>query len=131
VKHPAPNPAGTSGTHWQAAREGRLALPWCASCARYHWPVRAACPHCGGVPVWRDASGTGTIAAWSIVRRAVNPELADATPYVIAFVELDEGVRIFTNIVDCDLDSVKVGQKVKVVFKPSEGGGKLACFTPV
>jgi uncharacterized OB-fold protein len=50
--------------------------------------------------------------------------------YVIAYVTLDEGVSMLTNIVDVDAAKVKVGQRVKVVFKPSDGGGKLPCFTP-
>ena len=50
---------------------------------------------------------------------------------VVAYVTLDEGVSMMTNIVDVDPGKVKVGQRVKVVFKPSEGGGKLPCFTPV
>lgn len=119
MKHPAPNPGGTSAAHWQAAGEGRLALPYCTSCTRFHWPVRAACPHCGATPTWRDASGAGSIASWSIVRRAVNPELKDAAPYVIAFIDLDEGVRLFTNIIDAQLDLLRVGLRVRCRFEPA------------
>lgn len=117
MKHPAPNPGGTSAAHWQAAGEERLALPYCASCARFHWPVRAVCPHCGAAPTWRDAGGGGRIASWSIVRRAVNPELKDAAPYVVAFVDLDEGVRLFTNIVDAQPEALRAGLRVRCRFE--------------
>jgi len=52
-------------------------------------------------------------------------------PYAIAYVTLAEGPTMMTNIVDCDLDAIKIGQKVKVVFKPSEGGPPVPCFAPV
>ena len=103
--------------HWKAAAEERLALPYCTACARFHWPARAACPHCGGDTTWRDGGGRGTLASWSVVRRAVNPELKDAAPYVVAFVELDEGVRLFTNIVDAQLDVLRAGLRVRCRFE--------------
>ena len=59
-----------------------------------------------------EAKGTGTIYSFSVMRTK--------EPYAVAYVELDEGVRVFTNIVDCDLDTLKIGQKVKVVWKPTK-----------
>jgi uncharacterized OB-fold protein len=52
-------------------------------------------------------------------------------PYALAYVTLDEGVTMMTNIVDCDLDKIKIGQAVRLVFKPSEGGPPVPMFTPV
>ena len=117
MKHPSPNPGGTSAAHWKAAGEERLALPYCELCARFHWPVRAKCPHCSARPTWRNASGAGRIASFSIVRRAVNPELKNEAPYVVAYVELDEGVRLFTNIVDVDPEAVRTGLGVRCRFE--------------
>jgi uncharacterized protein len=128
MKHPAPNAAGTSAAHWKAAGEKRLALPYCASCARFHWPVRVACPHCGQEPSWRDVEGTGRIASFSVVHRAVNPELKDDAPYVVAFIELDERVRIFSNVVDVDPQSITTGMRVRCRF---EGTLDPAVFVPV
>lgn len=71
-----------------------------------------------------EAKGSGTIYTCSVLRRGV-PE-----PYCIAYVTLEEGVSMLTNIVDCDLDAVRIGQKVKVVFKPSESGAPVPMFTP-
>jgi len=70
------------------------------------------------------AKGTGEIYTYSITRRA------GPIPYCIAYVTLDEGVKMITNIIDCDLDTIKVGQKVKVIFKKSEGGVSMPMFTP-
>ena len=55
---------------------------------------------------------------------------AGPIPYALAYVALDEGVTMLTNIVDCDLDSVHIGQRVRVCFKPADGGGVVAMFTP-
>jgi uncharacterized OB-fold protein len=119
MKHPTPNARGTSAAHCQAAGEGRLAVPYCGSCARFHWPPRAACPHCGGALTWRDASGTGKLVSWSVVHRAVHPELKDAAPYIVAFVELDEGPRLFTNVVGTPPEALRVGQRVRCRFEPA------------
>lgn len=121
MKHPAPRANSTSAAHFAAAREGRLALPFCQSCSKFHWPLRAHCPHCKGrdEPVWRQAGGTGTVAAYSTVVRAVNPELGDDAPYVIAFVELDEGVRLLTNIVGAKPEEVRCGLRVRCRFEAS------------
>ena len=51
-------------------------------------------------------------------------------PYAIAYVTLEEGVTMMTNIVDCDLGAIRIGQRVKVVFKPTEGGPPVPMFTP-
>ena len=51
-------------------------------------------------------------------------------PYALAYVTLDEGVTMMTNIVDCDLDAIRIGQRVRVAFKPSEGGPPVPMFTP-
>ena len=73
---------------------------------------------------WVEAKGTGTIYSVSVMERA--PE-----PYAIGYVELDEGPRIVTNFVDCDLKTLKIGQKVQVTFRPTEGGEyQLPVFKP-
>lgn len=119
MKHPAPRRESPWAFQFQAAKDGRFVLPHCAGCQRHHWPAQARCPHCGGETVWQQASGRGRIASYSVVVRAVNPELKDDAPYVIAFVELDEGVRIFTNIVGAPPDTLQVGQRVRCRFEPS------------
>jgi uncharacterized OB-fold protein len=139
MKHPTPNPAGTSAPHWQAAGDAHLALPdaplalpYCESCRRFHWPARARCPQCHGEITWRHASGLGSIATFSIVRRAVNPELAADTPYVVAFVDLDEGVRLFTNIVDAQPDALEVGMRVRCRFEATlDAALHIPVFAPV
>ena len=109
-------------------QKAELLIKQCDSCGEYHYYPRVLCPHCmSDKTKWIEAKGTGSIYTYSVMRRGV--------PYAIAFVELDEGPRMMTNIVDCDLDTVQINQKVKVVFKQSgdqeNPGSFIPCFTPV
>jgi len=111
--------------YFAAAAEGRLMIGKCGGCGAVHHYPRGLCPYCFSDRVTLvQARGTGTIYTYSITRRA------GPIPYCIAYVTLDEGVTLMTNIVDCDLDSVKIGQKVKVVFKKSENGTAVPMFAP-
>jgi uncharacterized OB-fold protein len=108
---------------WDAAADGRFVVPKCTTCGRIHWYPRAICPFCfSDKTEWQLASGKGRIYSYSVMRRT--PE-----PYAIAYVTLEEGTTMLTNIVDCDFDALKVGQNVKLVFKPSEGGPPIPMFT--
>ena len=108
-----------------AAHKGVLRLRRCTDCKKPHWYPRPVCPFCMGDTEWIDATGAGTIYSVSVTRRA------GPIPYAIAYVTLDEGVTMLTNICDCDLDTLRIGQRVKVCFKPAEGKGVVAMFTPV
>ena len=80
---------------------------------------------------WIQASGRGTVYSFSIARQGQErPEFRDVGPYVLAYVELEEGPRIITNIVDCEPESVKIGQKVTVVFHDTGKGISLPRFRP-
>jgi uncharacterized OB-fold protein len=118
-------PTPGSEPYWEGAKEGKLLLRTCKDDGKPHYYPREICPYTFSTNLeWREAKGTGTIYTYSIMHAA-------KPPYVIAYVTLDEGVSMMTNIVDCDPKTVKIGQKVKVVFKPTENGGKIPCFTPV
>jgi uncharacterized OB-fold protein len=109
---------------WDAAAQGKLLIKKCSACGEFHYYPRAMCPFCfSDRTEWHTASGRGTIYSFSITRRA-------PVPYAIAYVTLDEGVTMMTNIVDCDLDAIRIGHKVSLVFKPSDGGPPVPMFTP-
>ena len=123
MRDPAMNPGDEP--YFQAAAEGKLLLKKCNECGEVHHYPRALCPFCWSQKVeWVQAKGTGEIYTYSITRRG------GPVPYCIAYVTLDEGPRMLTNIVDCDLDSIKIGQRVKVTFKKTEGGASVPCFAP-
>ena len=112
--------------YFDAAAEGKLLIKKCADCGKFHHYPRSLCPYCFSDKVqWVQAKGTGEIYTYSVTRRGT------AIPYCIAYVTLDEGVRMMTNIVDCDLDTIRIGQKVKVVFKKTEAGMAVPVFAPI
>jgi len=113
--------------YWEASQQGKLLIKKCDSCSEYHYYPRVNCPHCQSDQTsWVEAKGTGSVYTYSVMRHGV--------PYAIAFVELDEGPKMMTNIVDCDLDAIHISQRVKVVFKQTGAEDKLGpfvpCFTP-
>jgi uncharacterized protein len=120
----APQPNPETQAFWDAAAEGKLLIKKCNGCGQVHFYPRDNCPFCfSDKTEWQQASGNGTVYTYSVMRRA-------PVPYAIAYVTLAEGPTMMTNIVDCDLNSIKVGQAVKLVFKPSDGGPPVPCFAP-
>jgi hypothetical protein len=121
---PAPKPDAETKVFWDAAAEGKLLIKRCRACGEPHYYPRALCPFCLSADTeWTEARGTGTLYSFSAMRRA-------SVPYAIAYVTLDEGVTMMTNIVDCDLDRIACGARVRLVWKPSEGGPPVPMFTP-
>ena len=121
---PAPQPSPDTTPFWDAAAKGTLLLKHCRACGQAHYYPRPLCPMCfSDATEWRPAAGTGTIYSYSVMRRA-------EVPYAIAYVTLDEGITMMTNLVDCDFDALRIGQRVKVVFSETEGGPPVPTFTP-
>ena len=112
--------------YFDGAREGKLMIKYCKSCSKPHFYPRTLCPFCFGDTEWKQAKGTGTIYSFSFMPKAT------PNPYCIAYVTLDEGVTMMTQIADCDLATVKIGQKVSVVFKPTTAeGAPVPMFKPI
>ena len=109
---------------WDATAEGKLLLKKCNACGEIHYYPRSICPFCfSDDTVWIEASGKGIIYSYSVIRRA-------EVPYVIAYVTLQEGPTMMTNIIDCDIDSVRIDMAVKVSFVDTGEGTALPMFTP-
>ena len=123
-KIPAPRVLPESQAFWTAADEGRLLIKKCRACGEVHHYPRDICPHCLSADTeWLQAAGTGTIYSFSTMGKG------DAA-YTLAFVTLQEGITVMTNLVDCDVSAVVIGQPVKVLFKPTDGGHAVPMFTP-
>lgn len=116
---------------WAGTTQGKLLLERCPDCQAVIWYPRGGyCPACGGMSATAfEAAGTGTVYTFTIVHRAL-AEYAEVTPFVIAYVELDEGPRIMTNIVDCDPSAVLIGMPVRAVFHDTGQGAAVYRFAP-
>jgi len=102
--------------YWAALAGGRLELPVCDACGHHIWYPRSTCPVCqhDGV-TWTELSGRGTVYARTLLHKAMGPWSA-ATPFVVAYVELDEGPRVLTNVIGDDPGAVEIGTAVTAVF---------------
>jgi len=129
---PAPAPFVFPETErfWSAAKAGRLELPFCKACNHAIWYPKAFCSACGTVDIeWRQASGEGVIYSFTEVHRGEGP-YREVGSFVLALVDLDEGARVLTNIVDAEPADLAIGQRVRVVFHDASETAALPRFVP-
>ena len=129
---PAPPPMVNPETKefWAATAQGRLLLKRCLDCGSVIWYPRAICPECSSLYTeWFEASGRGQIYSYTVNHRGEGA-YKDSSPYVLAYVELDEGPRMMTNIVGADDAVLAVGLPVEVVFHDTGEGAALPRFRP-
>ncbi len=108
----------------RAADEGRLVFKRCRDCGKPHFYPRTICPFCmSDATEWQTASGKATLYTFSVMRRT-------EAPYAIAFVTLEEGVSMMTNIVDCDLDTLRIGQAMVLRWRHAEDRVPIPVFAP-
>ncbi|WP_454693433.1 Zn-ribbon domain-containing OB-fold protein [Achromobacter aegrifaciens] len=126
---PSPVSNADSAPYWEAARLGRLLIRKCRACGTWHFMPRYLCPHCWSSDLdWVEASGSGTVHSYSVVRRASEEAFAGRAPYVIAMVDLAEGPRMMSNIVGDDAMEVQIGDPVRVCFEERENGARVPQF---
>jgi uncharacterized protein len=117
---PIPNPF--TEPYWEACRQGRLIIRRCHSCDNAHHPPRPACPICWSDDVvWEEASGSGSLYSYSVVHENDLAPFSAGLPYAVAVVELAEGPRFMTTIIDSDIDDLRVGAPVAVTFVDRDG----------
>jgi uncharacterized OB-fold protein len=113
---PLPVPDGDTKPYWDAAKEHRLVIQRCQDCQQVIFYPRSVCPHCMSDRIaWIQASGKGTIYSFTVVHRAP-AQFVDGAPYVVALIDLAEGVRMMSNVVGCTPSAVRIGAAVEVEF---------------
>jgi len=129
---PLPRPTRATQPFWDGCQRGALVLPWCRGCGAAHFFPRDFCPRCLSPDLeWRPASGRGRVWSHSTVRLSFwGRAFDDALPYVVAIVELDEGVRLVSNVVGCLPEQVHIGLPVEVVFDAVTPEVTLPRFRP-
>ncbi len=115
---------------WDATKDHELKYQVCDDCGGVVWHPRRHCTHCTSLNLsWKTSKGEGTVYTYSIVRQNYHPAFRELIPYVVAWIDLDEGFRMLSNVVDVDPDQVSVGQRVRVRWLDQEGLA-LPAFTP-
>ncbi|MGZ8734536.1 MAG: Zn-ribbon domain-containing OB-fold protein [Acidimicrobiia bacterium] len=126
-----PSPDLETQPFWDAAKEGRLLIRHCTACDEYHFYPRPFCPSCWSEAVeWFDASGRATLYTWSVVYQNDLPPWPARVPYVAAVVDLAEGPRMQTNVVECEFDALADGMELEVVFQATSEDVTIPVFRP-
>jgi uncharacterized OB-fold protein len=127
-----PNVSVETKPFWDGCREGKFVVQYCTSCGKYQSYYRSFCCHCWeGVLEDRVASGFGEVWGVTVVYQNKTPGWENEVPYALAAVQLDEGVKYITNIVNCDPESVSVGDRVRVTFQVATDEITIPYFEPV
>ncbi|WP_267246494.1 Zn-ribbon domain-containing OB-fold protein [Streptomyces sp. PR69] len=114
----APEADDFTRPYWQAAAAGLLLVRRCRACARAHHYPREFCPHCWSEEVgWEQASGRATLYTWSVVHRNDLPPFGERVPYTAAVVDLAEGPRMMTEVVDCPEAQLRIGMALRADFR--------------
>ena len=131
VTKPVPEAQPWSEKFWEGTKQGKLLVQICKDCnARIFYP-RKVCPECwSGNLDWIEASGKASVHTFSTAYSMVEPKFMDELPYTIAYVDLDEGIRMMTRIVECQPEEIRFGMKVEVVFHERDGF-HLPYFRPI
>jgi hypothetical protein len=128
-----PLPVATEETrpYWESAKAHRLALPRCTACGRFRFPPTTFCPHClSDAGEWTPVSGRGSVYSFVIMHQVYDQAFKDDVPYNVAAVQLDEGPRLYTNLVEIANEAIRVGMPVSVVYEDVSAEITLVKFRP-
>jgi len=128
---PLPELTAEMAPFWEAARRHELVAQRCRGCGAHRWPARDLCSRClSREAEWVAVAGRGVLFSYAVMHQVYHPWFADQVPYAIAVVELAEGVRLVSNLVDCPLDRIRIGMPVEVVFEDVTAEVTLPKFRP-
>jgi uncharacterized OB-fold protein len=129
---PLPRIDEESRGFWEGLARHELWLQRCGECGELRFHPRALCPAClSAATRWVRASGRGTVYTYTVTHQNQAPGFRGELPYVLAVVELDEGVRMTTNVVGCPPDAVRIGMPVEIVYDDVTPEITLTKFRPV
>lgn len=131
-RKPVPRVDEESKGFWEACRRHELRIQRCRACGTHRYYPRAVCPSCLSSDVeWVLSSGRGTVYTFTVTYQNQAPGFRDELPYVLAYVTLDEGVRVLTNVVGCPVDQVVIGMPVEVTFEDVVDDVAIPRFKPL
>ena len=134
IKKPLPEITPTTQPFWEGTANGKLLIQRCSDCRSWVWCPRPACVECASEQLeWTSVSGRGHIFAFTVIREVIGRALRGFEkdiPYVTAWIDLEEGPRFCSNIVECPIEKVKIGMPVEVVFEEAGPGIFLPKFRP-
>lgn len=131
IVRPLPVPDPDTAPFWEGTKQHRLLIQHCSDCGAWRFPPSDLCYRCRSWNYeWEEVSGRGKVFSWVVVVHPVIKDLKEQVPYVVALVELEEGVRLPTNLVNVDPADVRADMPLKLTFQEIEGGFTLPVFEP-
>ncbi len=134
LERPLPHPlAPEAKQYWEGLKQDKLMLPQCKDCGKAHFYPRILCPHCHSRNLtWIEASGRGKLYAFEILHRSFNPAVKTPLPYVLAMIELEEGPRMLSNLINIKPDPalIRCDMPVQVVYQKQNDNFTLPFFQP-
>jgi hypothetical protein len=128
---PLPELTAENRPFWEACGEGRLSMQKCGACGHIRYPVSVICPECLSEQTkWVDLSGAGEVMARLVFHHVYHKAFAEDVPYNVVLVQLDEGPRMFSNVIGVPNDQVQVGMRVKVTFDSVTSDVAIPRFRP-
>ena len=129
---PLPKIEPDTQPYWEHLKAHRMHVQRCSACQRFYFPPSDYCPHCLSRDVaWTPVSGRGTVYSWVTMHRAYTPAYEDELPYNVSLVDLEEGARVWTNVIGCAPADVYCGMRVEVVYEDVNEEIALAKFRPI
>ncbi|HEX4668459.1 MAG TPA: OB-fold domain-containing protein [Solirubrobacterales bacterium] len=130
---PLPILTATNRPYWEAAARHEFQLQRCSACRSWIYPISVVCQSCGAQDdyVWTSLSGRATLSSWAVYRRAFAPFEPADVPYAVAEVELEEGVRLVSHVVDAEIAEYRAGLALRVAFRDLTPAISLVVFAPL
>ncbi len=119
---PVPTPDEDSRPYWEGINQGKFLFQRCETCGKPQFYSRSLCSHCQSSKLhWEEACGRARVASYTVVHRAPIRAFSGDTPYVLALIDLEEGIRLMCNVINCDAEAVSIGMPVTIVFQAIPG----------
>ena len=134
---PLPNITSEAKPFWDGLSEQKLLIPKCNKCNHLFMYPKAYCPNNGCFSddlSWEHVSGRGKVYSFTVVHRSADvrfQEIASQNPYVFALIELDEGPKLISNLINCEIDSIAIGASVQIIFEKINSDITLPKFAPL
>lgn len=128
---PLPQITREMAPFFEAARGHQLVVQRCRGCGTHRFPARDLCSRClSREAEWAPVSGRGTVFSWAVMHQVYHPGFATEVPYAVVVIELEEGARLVSNLVDCPVAAIEIGMPVEVVFEDVTPEVTLPKFRP-
>ena len=128
---PTPQMEPEAMPFWEYLRQHEMHIQNCHSCKKWFFPPSTHCPNCltREVP-WKPVAGTGKVWAWVTMHQSYRPAYKEEVPYNLSIIELDEGAKVWANVVECQPENVQIGMNVRVRYDDVTDDLTLARFVP-